>query len=261
MKKYHSDLSGSSKGHGCELLPVTGAAGLIPASSTGCPAPSPNHWQNVRISSLLGRRSIKKGLMEVLFVTVGWAGCVQPGWAAQSRRGGVGGCCLLAAAGGKREMGLEQGQEGDSSATKPHLILRAGGERRFSLVLISSLNCWLFLSLSNSSPQWEQGASCPGGLTFPSHLPWAKQGRTQETQKTLWHAHRVNQGVKQNLCSQLANVSKENISNAGRDGTVSRWCNYMAVSCRNSFNVAHIKPFRGSALIFNFTLLAGNQGL
>lgn len=71
MKKYHSDLSGSSKGHGCELLPVTGAAGLIPASSTGCPAPSPNHWQNVRISSLLGRRSIKKGLMEVLFVTVG----------------------------------------------------------------------------------------------------------------------------------------------------------------------------------------------
>lgn len=68
MKKRHSDLGGSAKGPGCELLPVTGAAGFVPATGMGCLL---LHWQNEGASPLLERKSIRKGLMEVLFVTVG----------------------------------------------------------------------------------------------------------------------------------------------------------------------------------------------
>lgn len=229
-------------------------------------------WQNVEPSSLFQKRAINKRLMDewkcLLRLQAEQLGSARFG--SPRREGRFQGLRVwrgqwVPTAPRKGESGLQRwGEGGDSSGRKNSLLLRGGwrGGSAFDFSLLCELVTLLFSPLLLSPVG--AGASWPGSPAFPSHPPQAKQRSSREGHgrcTKLWHARRVNQGVKQNLCSQLADVSKENISNAERDWAVSRWCNYMAVSCRNSFNVAHIKPFRGNALIFNFTLLAGNQGL
>lgn len=59
------------------------------------------------------------------------------------------------------------------------------------------------------------------GKAAPAPARGGREGAGEDT-GALRHARGVNWGVKQNLCSQLADVSKENISNAERDCAVSR---------------------------------------
>jgi len=113
----------SAKGHDCELLPVTAAAGVYSSQRHGVPSPLHGHWQNVETSSLFKRGAINKRPMDKWKCHLQtWAEQAGSSRAGQPRAGaepsGAAGLAE-AASPGEGERGLQlRGEEEDSRGRK-----------------------------------------------------------------------------------------------------------------------------------------------